>query len=174
MKKTSLAFVAVGLFAMGCDGRDPTGPVADDRLVNPQFNGAGVVHRVSVGSHDFVPPGVDANFSLAAIQYSDGRMKGQWSDQFGHGNNGLHVVIDCVHVIANQAWLGGMATDKTFKGMRVLTKVVDNGTSPHEPPDEISFSVVNPAQFGLSEDCRAVTAAPFPLFPLPAGEVKVE
>ena len=158
-----VSLVALAPLAVACDARNPAEPA--------QFQSGGVIHRVSVGSHDIVPPGVDANFSLVAIQHADGRVTGQWSDQFGHGNNGVHVVIDCVYVVGNQAWLGGVATDKTFGGLRAITRVEDNGTSPHETPDQISFTWLNPAQVGFSPDCN--DAAALPLFPLPAGEVKV-
>jgi hypothetical protein len=171
MNGTSLAVLVLGLVAVGCGEWATTGPTGDSGSRGPQLAAGGIVHRVSVGSHDFVPPGVDANWSLQAIQYSDGRIMGEWSDQFGHSNGGLHVKIDCLHVVGNQAWLGGVATDKNFEGMRVITRIADNGTSTHEPPDQISFSVLDPAFFGLPEDCNAAVA--LPLFPLSGGEVKV-
>lgn len=172
MKRSIFSLVALAPLALACDAGNPAGPADDGRLVNPQFASGGIIHRVSVGSHDFVPPGVDANFSLVAIQHADGRVTGQWSDQFGHGNNGVHVAIDCVHVVGNRAWLGGVATDKTFEGLRVITLVEDNGTSAHETPDQISFTVIDPAQFGISPNCN--DAAALPLFPLSGGEVKVD
>jgi hypothetical protein len=171
MRKISIALVAVGLVSLGCDGQDPTSP-AGDQTVPPQFAAGGVVHRVSVGSHDFTPPGVDANFSLIALLRADGTATGQYNDQFGHGNGGLHADVDCLRVVGNKAWIGGLITHGQFEGQRVVTEVEDNGTSTDETPDQISFSVVNPAQFGLSEDCRLLPE--LPLFPLQGGEVKVD
>ena len=174
MIRTSLSLVALGLFSVGCGAPDATAPTADNRQVTPQFaSGSRVVHRASVGSHDFVPPGVDANFSLIALLRADGTATGQYNDQFGHGNGGIHVEVDCLAVLGNRAWIGGVATgDENFEGQRVLTQVVDNGKSANDPPDEISFSVANPAQFGLDPDCRL--RPQLPLFPLQDGQVRVE
>ena len=174
MQRASLFLVSLGVLSVGCGAQDATAPAADNQQVTPQFASASrVVNRASVGSHDFVPPGVDANFSLIALLRADGTATGQYNDQFGHGNGGVHVVVDCLQVFGNRAWIGGIAKgDENFEGQRVITEVEDNGTSANEPPDQISFSVVNPAQFGLSEDCR--TMPPLPLFPLTSGEVKVQ
>ena len=87
MKGTPLALVVLGLLAVGCGGPDPTGSTAGDELVNPEFASSSMVHRVSVGSSDVFPPGVDPNFSLVAIQRADGSVTGQWSDQFALPNN---------------------------------------------------------------------------------------
>ena len=174
MKKTPLALVVLGLLAVGCGDRDPTGSTAGDELVNPEFASSSVVHRVSVGSldSDAFGRGVDANFSLVAIQRADGSVTGQWSDQFGHGNGGVHVALDCLLVVGNQAWIGGVATDKNFDGLRVITMVEDNGTSVHDPRDQISFSWVDPASFGFSPNC--LDAPDLPLVPITNGEVKVD
>jgi hypothetical protein len=59
-----------------------------------------IVHRVHAGGPDAceelfgLPPGCDANFSLVAIQYADGSVKGQWTDRWPQGD-GFHAVIDC-------------------------------------------------------------------------------
>ena len=132
----------------------------------------GVVHRVSVGSHDFTPPGVDANFSLIALQKGDGTMTGEWTDQFGHGNGGVHIAVDCVSVLGNDAWISGVITHSTFElvpaGTPVITRVRDNGTSQNDAPDEISFTI----PLGSPLSCQ--TRPPLPLFPLDGGEVKVD
>ena len=171
MRHVLLSLVALGLFCIGCSGPDATAPTAD-RLVTPQFAAGGVLHRVAVGSHDFTPPGVDANFSLTALEKADGSETGQWSDQYGHGNGGIHVAVTCVSVVANRAWISGLTTDPDFEGHPVITEVEDNGTSANDPPDRISFSVIDPAQFGLSANCHL--HQPLPLFPLQGGEVKVD
>jgi len=169
MKRTLLALVALALLAAGCEGRNATAPSADDLSVTPQFQAGGVVHRVSVGGPDadLFGPGTDANFSLIAIEHADGRVTGQWTDQFGHGNNGVHVVVDCVHVVGNQAWISGVANDKTFDGSPVITRVSDNGKSANDPPDQISFSFI-----GLALSCHDMP--PLPLLTMTRGQVTVD
>jgi hypothetical protein len=158
--------VSVGMLMTGCNGNQLES-VSEAQVANPQFEGGGILHRVSVGSHDFVPPGDDANFSLIAIQYADGSVRGQYTDQFGHGNAGIHVVVDCLEVVGNQAWISGVVQGGPYDGEPTTTRVEDNGTSENDPPDQISFSI-HPAL----RDCHAMR--PLPLFPLTGGEVKVE
>ena len=167
MKRSIFSLVALAPLALACDAGNPAGPANDGRPVNPQFASGGVIHRVSVGSHDFIPPGEDANFSLVAIQHADGRVTGQWSDQFGHGNGGIHVAVDCLEVVGNQAWVSGVITSGPAAGLPATTRVEDNGTSQNDPPDQISFSI-----YPALRDCHAMR--PLPLFPLSGGEVKVE
>jgi len=108
------------------------------------------VHIVHVGGPDACEAwgqsiGCDANFSLVAIEHADGSVTGQWEDQYGRGAGGVHVVIDCLSVDGNQAWVGGLITQDTFSGdgsfigFRVAARVVDNGNGSNDPPDQISF-----------------------------------
>lgn len=169
MSRFSLAGIALGLIAMGCDGRVPTESAQVNDISNPQFLTAGVVHRVSVGSHDLVPPGVDANYSLIAIQQADGRITGQYTDRFAQGG-GFTATVTCLSVdeATNTAWIGGIIKTGQFAGLEVLTAVQDNGTSTNDAPDLISFSFVGaPAQ-----DC--LLQPELPLFPIQGGEVMVE
>jgi hypothetical protein len=161
MTKVSLALISLGLIAVGCDRGAPTESTA------PQFGAGGVVHRATVGSHDFTPPGDDANFSLVAIEHSDGSITGNYTDRFAQGG-GFHATVTCLAVDENTAWVGGIITEGEFEGQEVITEVQDNGTSKHDPPDLISFSFIGtPAQ-----TCLAMP--PLPLMPLDGGEVKVE
>jgi hypothetical protein len=130
----------------------------------------GVQHVVSVGGPDQDATNhTDANFSLVAIQYGDGSVKGQWTDQFGQGQGGIHVAINCLFVQGNQAWVSGFVTSGTFNGadlsgLPVITRVQDNGGG--NTPDAISFSFIGNA--------AACTTAPnLPLVPMTAGQVNV-
>jgi hypothetical protein len=137
--------------------------------------GNGVIHRVSVGTADACaglgfPVGCDANFSLQAILFSNGNVKGQYSDQFTAGN-GFHAVIDCLVIDGNQAWVSGVITSGSFEGvdltgLPVATTVFDNGTSAHDVPDQISFSWV-----GDPTSCTEM--AEYPLFDALQGQVVV-
>lgn len=116
--------------------------------------GSPVVHRVHVGSPDVCaaygfPPGCDADFSLLAIQRADGSVTGQLTDRFGGGLGGYHAVIDCLSVDGNDAWVSGVITHGTYMGedlagWPVVVRVRDNGTSANDPPDQISWSDVEP------------------------------
>ena len=146
-------------------------------LATAAWAGGRVMHRVSVGGPDACEaiagtgPGCDANFSLHAIQFSDGSAHGQYTDQFGHGNGGFHAVIDCVAVSGNQAWVSGWVTQSTNPdisvGDPVATRVSDNGTSANDPPDQISFSWV-----GDTRPCTDMVL--YPLFDMPRGQVTVK
>lgn len=128
----------------------------------------GVQHFVSVGGPDQDPTNhTDANFSLVAIQHGDGTVTGQWTDQFGQGQGGIHVQINCLSVNGNEAWVSGFVTSGTFagadlSGLPVITRVQDNGKT----GDQISFSFIgNPAS--------CTTQPPLALVPMTAGQVIV-
>ena len=134
------------------------------------------MHRVSVGGPDGCeafsnPVGCNANFSLHAIQFSDGSAHGQFSDQFGHGNGGFHAVIDCVAVSGSDAWVSGWVTQSTTSltsvGDPVATRVRDNGKNNNAPFDQISFSNI-----GDPRPCTDMVA--YGLFDMPRGQVKLK
>lgn len=176
MNRALIALAAFGLFAVGCEGTDPTMPVPDG--MTPQANRGPMVHHASLGGADCcealgLPTGCDANFSLVANAFADGSVKGQWQDSFG-GGSGIHVAVDCLNVVGNGAVIGGVITQGTVggvdvSGQRALTAVVDNGTSKNDAADQMSFSI-----FPIgSLSCTALTPGNFPLFNLTNGQVKV-
>jgi hypothetical protein len=130
----------------------------------------GVQHVVSVGGPDQDATNhTDANFSLVAVQYGDGSVKGQWTDQFGQGQGGIHVAINCLFVQGNQAWVSGFITSGNFNGadlsgLPVITRVQDNGGG--NTPDAISFSFI-----GVAAACT--TAPNLALVPMTAGQVTI-
>jgi len=176
MRTLTVPLLSAASLLIACDAptRMPTALKAPT-AVFAIGNGNGILHRVSLASHDFgiLKPGTDANDSFIAIQYADGSVEGQWSDQFGHGNGGLHIAVDCLAVVGNQAWISGIATkafDDDLVGTRFATRVQDNGTSANDAPDQMSFTVgpiVNPA-FSCQNHPN------FSLFDLDGGEVKVD
>jgi len=128
----------------------------------------GVQHFVSVGGPDQDPTNhTDANFSLVAIQFGDGTVSGQWTDQFGQGQGGIHVQINCLSVQGNEAWVSGFVSSGTFNGadlsgLPVITRVQDNGKT----GDQISFSFI-----GNAASCT--TQPNLRLVPMTAGQVIV-
>jgi hypothetical protein len=151
MKTPSIALAPLALFAVGCTEPTTTSPLFASE-------GSGAVHRVSVGGHDAdLAENTDKNFSLIAIELGDGSVTGEWIDMFGKdpdGNprGGIHVDVNCLSVDGSQAWIGGVIKSGTsggvdVTGQRALTRVVDNGESASDPPDQISLSFfpVDPA-----------------------------
>jgi len=128
----------------------------------------GVVHFASVGGPDQDATNhTDANFSLVAIQHGDGSVTGEWTDQFGQGQGGIHVKINCLFVQGNEAWVSGFVSSGTFNGVDLtglpcITRVQDNGKT----GDLISFSFI-----GVAAACT--TAPNLPLQPMTAGQVIV-
>jgi hypothetical protein len=140
--------------------------------VTPAALAETVIHKVSVGSADILPPpGSDANFSLSAVQHADGSVTGQWQDTvFGRSVPALalHVDIDCLVVVGNDAWLSGVITRPDFlAGLPAITRVRDNGTSANDPADQVSFTSIN-----IGATC---TDQPnLPLIDLINGQVNVQ
>jgi hypothetical protein len=155
MKTRPITLATLALFAVACADRTTTGPAANTAgstrptIAGPMAapgGGNGVVHQVSAGGHDLDFIGnTDANFSLVAIEYGDGSVSGQWTDQFGQQEGGFHAAINCLSVVGNTAWVSGVVTSGStggfdLTGLPVITRVRDNGASANDPPDEISFS----------------------------------
>ena len=140
--------------------------------LSPAASADSVIHQVSVGSADIAPPpGTDANFSLSAIERDDGTVSGQWQDTvFGRGTAavGLHVEVDCLVVVGNDAWVSGIITrPNSLAGLPAITRVRDNGTSADDPADQVSFTFI-----GIDATC---TDQPdLPLNDLINGQVTVQ
>src|SRR5215211_1172953 len=120
--------------------------------LSPAASADSVIHKVSVGSGDVLPPPGDANFSLSAIELDDGTVTGQWQDSvFGRGTAavGLHVEVDCLVVVGNEAWVSGVITrPASLAGLPAITRVRDNGTSATDPADQVSFTFI-----GIAATC---------------------
>ncbi len=148
----SVLFLLV-IFMAGCSDEDaPTAALIDPSIEKSTevLSKNNVVHHVSVGGADVcvdsnigLKPGCDGNFSLTANMKADGSVKGQYTDQFGHGNGGFHATINCLSVNGNEAWVSGVITsgnfqDFDFTGLPVITRAADNGTS----GDQLSISFI--------------------------------
>ncbi|MBI4502881.1 MAG: hypothetical protein HY700_17175 [Gemmatimonadetes bacterium] len=167
--------IPLTLAAFGCSER-AAAPTAAPML---QASVGSVFHRVTAGGPDICAgtggaPGCDANFSLVALQGTGG-VTGQWTDRFSqeNGGGGIHVTINCISVNGNQAWVSGVGPTHAF-GNEWVTRVVDNGTSAHDPADQLSFSIrvgVRPSGFEVF-DCNA--QQDLPLFDAPQGQVVVQ
>jgi hypothetical protein len=138
-------------------------------------SGPSVVHHVTAGGPDSCTghddkPGCDGNLSLVATLYADGTASGQYTDRFSHGG-GIKAVVDCVQVIGNEAWISGWITsgragDFDLAGLPFSTRVVDNGASAVQPPDQVGTSHVG-------DETPCTDMFPWDLFDMPQGQVVV-
>lgn len=157
MKKLSLLLTLSVLFLFSCN----TDEILQNEELNTENseievlnkdNTKGVIHRVSMGGNDIceawlgLKPGCDANYSLIAIQKADGTIKGQLIDTWAGAKNGIHVEIDCMTVEGNSAIVGGYVKHGFYDGFDItgiyfVAKVVDNGTSQKDLPDQASLVI---------------------------------
>ena len=167
--------------AFGCSESAVPPTAQSDSPTMQALAGSQVVHSASAGSPDICSsvgdkPGCDANFSLTASQRADGSVTGQWVDRVSqvNGGGGVHVAVNCLNVIGNRAYVSGVITQGNSDqiGQLALTKVVDNGRSTKDPPDEISITINFP---GFDVDCNGAPAfdGVIPLFAIPQGQVVV-
>ena len=80
---------------------------------------------------------------------------------------GVHLVIDCLVIVGNQAWVSGFVSTPGFEGIPAISSVVDNGKSKNDPADQIGFT-----QFGNPTSCTATPDVA--LFDLVNGQVTVK
>jgi hypothetical protein len=121
------------------------------------------------GSGAFIATNADTgeqglrNFQFAAVRYSDGTASGQAQLKNRALDVIVHIEIDCLLVIGNQARMSGVITfiDDPAQGeVGELNRFVveDNGEGAGAPPDMISTVPVNPEL----EECEDT---PFTLTP---------
>jgi hypothetical protein len=181
MMSNRMLLILATTLAFGCSESAAPPTAQSDGLAVQASAGSTVVHQATAGSPDICSavgdkPGCDANFSLIALQYANGSVTGQWVDRTSHvnGGGGVHVAVNCLNVIGNRAYVSGVITQGNSDqiGQLALTKVVDNGRSTKDPPDEISVTINFP---GLTTDCNGAPAfdGVIPLFAIPQGQVVV-
>lgn len=170
--------ILAGAMAVSCTDRT-VAPSTAPNSPNLKANVLGVIHRASVGGPDAcsglgASPGCDANFSLVAIQFSDGSVSGEWTDRFSNGGGGIHVTVNCLTVVGHDAWISGIGPEHPF-GNGWVARVRDNGTSANDPADQITFTLpvgqFVPRLGDVRRDCHA--AQDLLLFDAPEGQVVV-
>ncbi|PYP35938.1 MAG: hypothetical protein DMD48_13615 [Gemmatimonadetes bacterium] len=178
MKTAWFALPAVA-FAVACNEPNapnaPNAPASSIGSISASAtSNSAVIHRVAVGGSDQdATLNTDANFSLVALEKGDGSVSGEWTDQFGQGQGGVHVDVNCLVVQGNQAWIGGIIRSGgtgvggvDLSGLPALTRVADLGASANDPADAISFTFI-----GRAVQC---TAQPnLPLLAMTGGQVTV-
>ena len=180
MMRNRILMILGAAAAFGCSESAAPPTAQSDGLTMQVSVGSQVVHSASAGGPDVCSgvgdkPGCDANFSLIATQRADGRVTGEFVDRVSqvNGGGGVHVAINCLNVIGNRAYVSGVVTQGNSDqvGLPGLAKVVDNGSSANDPPDQLSPSIVFPGVV----DCNAAPAFDdvIPLHSAPQGQVVV-
>lgn len=176
MRFAHTPIILAAAVAVGC----AEGAVAPNTSDSPTLQaGVGsVAHRVTVGGPDVctglgLPTGCDANFSLVALQFSDGSVSGQWHDVTPPSRS-VHVTVNCLVVAGNEAWVSGVGPEHDF-GNEWVARVRDNGRSANDPADQISLTrpvgIFSGVLGEVVEDCNGMQA--FPLFDAPQGQTVV-
>lgn len=152
----------------------------------------GVQHSVHVGTPDACfatstsRPGCDANYSATAVQFDDGTVTGVFTDRFRGSENqgdGFYGTVRCLFVDGNVAvisgtglrTLDGVTTERSF-----VARVIDNGVSANDPPDQISYAQIR-RSLDAWQDCEFWNSpddAPdfwdTRMLDAPAGQVRVK
>lgn len=101
-----------------------------------QVVGSGSVAREDI---EGVPREV---YGINAGLYADGHVSGQAEIHFPSSDLDMHILVRCVVVRENEAWLSGPVarSDRpdVEEGTVFLWRVQDNGQGPDDPPDRIS------------------------------------
>jgi hypothetical protein len=133
------ALLLVPLFLAACSDQS-TPPVEEAQGATLAASQAPFLHVVHVGGQDIcalfgLPLGCDGNFSLVAFQWPDGSITGSWTD----GPFGGNLVVDCLDVVGDVAWIGGVdRANPREQENRWISRVVDAGRSTKDPPDSVS------------------------------------
>lgn len=115
-------------------------------------------------------------FTISAIGHADGTASGQYELISGSPEVKAHGTVTCVVRSGNRAFIGGTVDRRTFFEEFDITgvaiEVVDNGSGPDDPPDEVSqvgFYLSTPS--GPQDFCDA--AVPGPTMPITQGDISV-
>jgi hypothetical protein len=100
---------------------------------------SGIIQSVS-GSGHWIDEATARTVTFTIRKYADGSVRG-WYQASTHGPGGaqIRVSVDCLHVVGNQAWAGGVivsAGNPNNIGHPVSLRFIDNGEGVNMPPDE--------------------------------------
>lgn len=162
MRHVPSFILALGLLTACAE--QPLTPMGEQHRPASLASEGAVVHRVTVGGPDQCSwigdhPGCDANYSLVAMEWADGRVSGEITDVYG-GGFGLHAAVTCLSIgpipgtDALQAWVGGVVKEPfEMAGHPVMMWVRDRGKSMKDLPDAISRAILDPQDEGYSTNC---------------------
>lgn len=84
----------------------------------------------------------------------------------------MHVELDCLRIVGNEATVSGIITqssDPTIEGFEALLQIRDNGEGASEPRDEMSPVLIH--EVGIGPNC--LVPAEFDLVPLEGGNLEI-
>ena len=147
--------LAAALAIAGCQGAVPPSALPSVDGPSTGLGSSGVVMSATGGGHyRLTVLGVDAQFSLSAVQRADGRASGQFHHKFVF--DGLlidfHGEVTCMAVdsVNHRAWIGGIVKHNKSEhpdfqqaihgeGRDLWFRILDNGEGADAPPDRTTF-----------------------------------
>ncbi len=137
-----------GLLLLGCQA-PPTSPVevpvSDELGISGKATASASGNPRATGGGTAQEGTEKSTFTFNAIRHNNGTVNGHLVYQFRLGDFGIHMSIDCLNIIDNQATLSGTVTHVSgtppafiFVGQKAVFKVEDNGQGGGAPPDLIS------------------------------------
>ena len=148
MKKMSIAVPTAlsALLLLACQepATSPTGVRVSDQL-GVRANGASQGNPRATGGGTTEELGEKSTFVFNAVQHKDGTVNGHLIYKLRGADVSIHMDIDCLNIIGNQATMSGTVTKVTgdapafiFEGQRAVFKAQDNGEGGDAAPDLIS------------------------------------
>lgn len=133
----AVAAVAVALWGCVDASTAPTTASEGAAVAALSASGSPVVQSVTGNGH----LADTRTYTFQVHKRADGTVSG-WMHVRYRGPGGAHIRVEanCLHVVGNQAWVGGVivfAADPANVGLPYSFKVVDNGEGANAPPDEI-------------------------------------
>lgn len=129
----------------------------------------------ATGSGHFVYQGHLRTFSFTAHKSSSGSVVGQMQvNNRATGSGRQHLVVDCLVVVGNTAYMSGQITQSTIAGRNgwgFVVGVQDNGQGRKSAPDKISLIWEQAGAFNCASATDQATAAP--IYSIKGGNVTV-
>jgi hypothetical protein len=112
-------------------------------LAQPATSASNKVVASAAGGAHVTFAGELRTFAVAAMDYSDGTTKGEVQINNRDQDRHAHLVIDCLVVSGNTAYMSGTfdhSDDPTLVGLPAALAVRDNGEGDAAPPDEVTLA----------------------------------
>lgn len=153
--RTDLVRVAVLAGALAaCD--NPVSPAPKASAIRPSFSVDGLPIVVSGSGHIEAGDGL-RNFTFRAVKRPDGSVEGSYQIRRTDLGVGFTVDVQCLTVVGNGAWVGGIIASSTQAGVTVGTVsyfyAFDNGEGSSAAPDIVSIARINDVPASLVEFC---------------------
>lgn len=147
MRRTLLVVLAGGLVLVGLTMTScvetPIGPgdtaTGADVWGADRISDTDVIQSVSGNAH-LIDAESERTVTFIVRKYADGSVDGWYNASVrGPGDADVRVRVECLHVVGNEAWAGGIimkAVNPANVGRPVSMRFVDAGEGGNAPPDE--------------------------------------